>query len=131
MIVVDTNVIAYLFIKGDFTHHAKKLLRQDQDWIAPVLWRSEFRNVLVNYYKYQYYSKPEIFFLMNKAEMLMKSHEYHVKSRNVLETAMNSGCSAFDSEYISLALDLNIPLITTDNKILKSFPEIAKNLTDY
>ncbi len=131
MIVVDTNVIAYLFIDGDFTDHAKNLLRKDQDWIAPVLWRSEFRNVLANYYKHQYYSKIEVFLLMNKAEKLMKNHEYHIDSRTVLETTMSSDCSAYDSEFISLAIDLNTPLITTDNKILKSFPGIAKSLTDY
>ena len=49
MIVVDTNVIAYLFINGDQTEKAKSLLLYDAEWIAPFLWRSEFRNILALY----------------------------------------------------------------------------------
>ena len=49
MIVVDTNVIAYLFIKGDYSDNAMKLLKSDPVWIVPYLWKSEFRNVLTLY----------------------------------------------------------------------------------
>ena len=46
MIVVDTNIIAYLTLPSPYTDAAERLLQRDQDWIAPVIWRSEFRNVL-------------------------------------------------------------------------------------
>ena len=47
MIVVDTNILAYLYLPGDFTERAEALLAKDADWVAPTLWRSEFRNILV------------------------------------------------------------------------------------
>ena len=49
MIVVDTNVLAYLYLPSDFTLAAEKLLLNDPQWVAPHLWRSEFRNILAGY----------------------------------------------------------------------------------
>lgn len=49
MIVVDTNVIAYCFVRGALTEAAQRARARDADWHAPFLWRSEFRNVLCGY----------------------------------------------------------------------------------
>ena len=49
MIIVDTNIIAYLYLEGEYSNLAGKLLLADPDWAAPILWRSEFQNVLALY----------------------------------------------------------------------------------
>jgi predicted nucleic acid-binding protein len=43
----------------------------------------------------------------------------------VLELASRSGCSAYDCEFVALAQDLEVPLVTNDRQILKAFPTIA------
>jgi hypothetical protein len=47
--VVDTNVVAYLYLPGQHTARAEALLAQDDEWAAPLLWRSEIRNILAGY----------------------------------------------------------------------------------
>ena len=49
MIVVDTIVIAYLFMPGDHTEAARLTRAADAAWAAPLWWRSEFRNGLALY----------------------------------------------------------------------------------
>ena len=37
----------------------------------------------------------------------------------------DSDCSAYDCEFIALAINLNTKLVTMDKKLLKAFPERA------
>ncbi len=53
MIVVDTNVIAYLLLSPPYSKAAEELYCNDSKWAAPRLWRSEFRNVLTLYLRKQ------------------------------------------------------------------------------
>ena len=130
MKAVDTNVIAYLLIKGKYTDKAKNLLKDDPEWVAPQLWRSEFRNVLATYVRNNYFDLSQALFLAKKAEELMQDGEYKVQSKDVLELAEESGRSAYDCEYVALANDLGVKLITTDKQLIKTFPDVAINLAD-
>ncbi len=42
MIVVDTNLVAYLMINGEHTEDAKNAFRADPEWIAPSSWPWNF-----------------------------------------------------------------------------------------
>jgi len=37
MIVVDTNIIGYLFITGEFSNEAENVFIKDPHWTAPLL----------------------------------------------------------------------------------------------
>ena len=131
MIVADTNLIAYLMIEGDFTPQAELVYQLDSNWIAPYLWRSEFRNILALYLKKNYLSMAEAKTIMAQAEALMKNKEFELDSASLLEMIENSTLSAYDCEYVVLAKKLGIHLITNDKKILKSFPDLAVSLESY
>ena len=128
MIVVDTNVIAYLFLTGEHSHTSERLLEHDPDWVAPRLWRSEFRNVLTLYLRKKLLDLPDALEILETAEQLMADSDFEVPSIPVMQLAEESGCSAYDCEFIALAQYLSVPMATNDNALCKAFPDTVKNI---
>lgn len=129
MIVVDTNVLAYLLIPGKYTASAERLLSTDSDWAAPRLWRSELRNVLATYVRNKLLELADAAALHRKAAELVGSEEYDVETLDVLRLSKTSGCSGYDCEFVALAMFLDVKLVTTDAKLAKAFPKCATLLS--
>lgn len=129
MIVVDSNVVAYLYLPGDLTARAEALLESDSDWVAPLLWRSEFRNILAGYMRRKTITFEIARELQSEAESLLAGAEHEVDSRLVLELLRDSDCSAYDCEFVALAMSLGTKLVTEDKKLLKAFPAHAVALS--
>jgi len=128
MIVVDTNVLIYFWIPGEHTQAAERLFKRDAEWAAPLLWRSEFRNVLRGLVKRNTIDFSTAVKIAEQAESQMKGNEFSVPALEVLDCARASGCTAYDCEFVVLAEELGIPLITSDKKVLSAFPKIASPL---
>ena len=128
MIVVDTNIISYLYISGQRSQQAEHLLSIDAHWCAPVLWRSEFRSVLGQYLRRNFLSFDEVLLIIQQAEKLLIDNEYEIPSAFIMQLVNSSKCSAYDCEFVALARYLDVPLITADKKILHEFPAIAKSI---
>ncbi len=128
MIVVDSNVLAYLYLPGEYTAAAEALLEEDADWSAPILWRSEFRNILAGCMRRKAISFEQANSLQREAESLLQGAEFEVESSAVLELVRDSDCSAYDCEFIALAMKLDTKLVTMDKKLLRAFPKRASAL---
>jgi predicted nucleic acid-binding protein len=122
MIVVDTNVVAYLFLRGAFAARAEAWLTLDRDWAVPMLWRSEFRNLLAGYLRRKQLTFESVREIQREAEALLIGNEHEVDSLRVLELVRDSDCSAYDCEFVSVAMRLDVKLLTADSKVLKAFP---------
>lgn len=131
MIVVDTNILAYLYLPTEFTAPVEALLERDPDWVAPVLWRSKFRSILAGYMRRKTLTFEQARALQIEAESLMAGNEYEVDSQQVLELVRDSDCSAYDCEYAALAIRLGTTLVTMDRKLLKAFPNCTASLTAF
>ncbi len=125
MIVVDSNVLAYLYLPGEYTSAAEALLEQEPDWASPILWRSEFRNILAGYMRRKAISFEQANSLQREAESLLEGFEFEVDSQVVLELVRDSDCSAYDCEFIALAIKLDTKLVTMDKRLLRAFPKRA------
>jgi predicted nucleic acid-binding protein len=128
MIVVDSNILAYLYLPGEFTEAAEALFESDPDWAAPVLWRSEFRNILAVYLRRGSLSFDQALAIQEEAESLLAGAEYEVDSRSVMMLVKDSDCSAYDCEFVALARQLGTSLVTMDSKLQREFPQIARAL---
>jgi predicted nucleic acid-binding protein len=131
VIVVDTNLIAYLLLGGEKTPRARSIFERDSKWAAPLLWRSEFLSVLAMFIRQRKLTSDKAMEFMNEAETLMQGEEYQVDSRRVIKLIDSSKCSAYDCEFIALAQHLDVPLITSDKQILKEFPDTAVSIESY
>ena len=125
MIVVDTNVISYLLIQGDYTDAVTKLREREPDWIAPRLWLDEFLNVLAISERHGKITPEIADSTLELACELMEGQSYDLPAQRVLSTARRTGCSAYDSQYVCLAEDLGLQLFTFDKKVLRDCPEVA------
>ena len=131
MIVADTNIISYLFLPTVYSGKASRLYLQDTEWAAPSLWRSEFRNVLALYLRQRILTLAEALAIQEEAESLMADHEFTFTSVQVLTLTDSSNCSAYDCEFVALAKQLSVKLVTEDKKILREFPDVALSLDDF
>jgi predicted nucleic acid-binding protein len=86
-------------------------------WIAPPLWRSEFRNILAGHLRGGSLDFDEICSLQQEAERLLADSERQVDSSTVLQLVRESECSAYDCEFVALALQLGTLLVTMDGKL--------------
>jgi predicted nucleic acid-binding protein len=131
MIIVDTNIIAYLLLPTQYSDSVDALYKMDSNWAAPMLWKSEFRNVLALYLRKKIITLEKALQIQDTAESIKVNNEFDISSSRVLALVNESNCSAYDCEFIALANHLNTQLITQDKKVLREFPTSAISVSDY
>ena len=122
MIVVDSNVIAYCWLNGPKTALAQRVRVADPDWRVPVLWRSEMRSILAGYLRDGSLSPIEARRVMRQIEQALAGCEHLVASDAVLKMIEATRLSAYDAEFVALAEELSVQLVTEDRAVLKAFP---------
>jgi predicted nucleic acid-binding protein len=128
VIVVDTNIICYRCMASPQSKAADAAWQRDPHWIAPVLWRSEFRNALAGALRHRSITVESALEIASLAETLMAGNEFFVSDRAVLHLVAASNCSAYGCEFVALAREHNVSLVTADRKILRDFGAIAISL---
>ena len=125
MIVADANLVVYFAVETEQSQAAKRVWEIDPDWSATRLWRAEFLNALVKYMRAGRLTLESATAAFRTGEEVMSGREFESDPDEVLNLAMNSQCSAYDCEYVALALRLGVPLVTSDRRILREFPDVA------
>ena len=131
MIVADTNLIVSLWLPNKFQDLAYYVLEKDSNWVAPLLWRSELRNVMAQYLRKNILDVATVLQTMQEAENLMYEKSYTVNPADVIQLVLKSNCSAYDCEFVALADDIGVQLVTFDKQICREFPQIAVHPTEF
>jgi len=117
VIVVDATVVAHLLFGGSCEAEARALLVRDPDWVAPRVWRTAFRELLVVYRQRRGLGVTDALQLAADAERLLRGADYEVELARVLAVADRTGCCAMDCEHAALARELGVPYVTADRDL--------------
>lgn len=130
MIVADTNLIVYLFVTGDKTPLAQEVLAKDPHWIVPPLWQSEFRNVIAGYIR-RGMTLIQAKQVMEGAILTLENRQVLPSSEKILDLISKTNCTAYDCEFIALAQQLDVSLVTADKQLLSRYPNSTISLEEF
>ena len=123
--VLDNTILVHALIVGPRTDLAREVLIRDPDWAMPVLWRSEFLNVLATYARLGGLPEKECQRLWALAVNLFEPAERPVDLAAALALAIRHSLSAYDAQYVELARTLGTRLVTEDRELLRKLPDLA------
>ena len=127
MIVVDTNLILALAVKTTESRLAETVARKDNEWIAPAIWESEFRNALMGFIRAGIIGHQTAVAAFKFAAETVQTQP--VATAAVLRVAEANGITAYDAEFAALAEWLEIPCLSFDGHLLT--PGLAVHPKDF
>jgi len=125
--VVDTNVVAYYLLGTEpFVAEVRRFWRTVDQACAPGHWEAELANALCLAVRTGVLSADEGHQKLDLAARLgIESVANRSLWQPALTRAVSSGAAVYDTLFIELAAQRNLPLATFDKAVLKKFPEIA------
>lgn len=131
MIVVDTNLLVYAVLPGKETALALRVAARDADWVAPPLWRYELANVLATWMRVRDLTLADAVDVFAEAERLVVDAELAPGLERKLDLAARGKISAYDAEFVALAQELDLPLVTADRRLSRAFPKSVLLVEDF
>ena len=130
MILVDTNVIAYLLIDGDHTQAAQELRARDPDWRSEAFLLVEFTNVLASSIATKRMTLSLARDCLAKATALFEGKLARMPHVSVLAIAARHRVSAYDARFLALADQLGSRLVTEDARLRATVPRLTQSLAE-
>jgi predicted nucleic acid-binding protein len=130
MIVLDTNIIAFLVIEGEWSAPARRLVTAEPEWSIPSYWRYEMASVLSNYVRFKGMSLPASRDIWRASLNLVGARETPVAPEMALELSVRYRITAYDALYVALAMELGTLCITGDRRLRKAVPSNVRMLDE-
>ena len=130
MIVVDSNIVTARSLTSSLTSKAKQVEEKDPVWIVPVLWRYEFQNILATAIKSKQIKPEQALDILEKVSKILIENECEPSASRVIDLVAQYGITAYDGQFIAIALEMGIPCVTEDREPQVKFPGIARERHD-
>jgi len=130
MVIVDTNIVAYLLLEGDRTDDSRRLHGRDGDWRSEPFLLVEFSNVLVTYVRTGDLDARQARVLLRRAEALLAAGLTPVPHADALRFAVDHAVSAYDGRFLAVASRLGGPLVTEDARLRAAAPSLTRSLAE-
>ena len=131
MIVVDWNIVAARNLTSSLTSEAKQVEEKDPVWIVPVLWRYEFQNILATAIKSKQIKPEQALDTWEKVSKILIENECEPPAPRVIDLVAQYGITAYDGQFIAVALEMGIPCLTEDRELQEKFPGIAVSMGEF
>jgi predicted nucleic acid-binding protein len=126
MIVVDSNIIAARNLTSALTPKAKQVEQKDPVWIVPCLWR--FQNILATAIKAKQITSEQALNVWQMVSGILMENESEPSAARVIELVTYYGITAYDGQFIALAMDMGIVCVTEDQELQEKFPGMAVSM---
>ncbi len=130
MLVIDTNVVAYLLIEGDYTADARLLHRRDGDWRSEAFIMVEFTNVLTASIAARRMDLVLAQRFLADATSLLQGKLTSIPHDSVLSLAVQYRVTAYDARFLALADQLGSRLVTEDARLRAAAPDLTQTLAE-
>lgn len=130
VVLIDTNIVAYLLIDGEYTAAAQRLRRRDSDWRSEAFLLVEFTNVLAAYIATKRMALPLAHAFLAQATALLDGKLARIPHAEVLTMTARYRVSAYDGRFLALAQQLNRRLVTEDARLRKAAPGLTQSLAE-
>jgi len=130
VLLVDTNIVAYLLIDGDHTEAAQELRRRDPDWRSEAFLLVEFTNLLASSIATKRMSNKLAEDILSEAITLLDGKLVRIPHPSVLPIAVRYRVTAYDARFLALAFRLGSRLVTQDAKLCSAAPALTQSLAE-
>ena len=130
MVLVDTNVIAPLYVRSARTEAVEELFARDAVWRTEPLALIELSNVLVMYERSRYITAATARDCLNRAAAFLQPQLFRVSHQAALDAALRYGTTAYDARFLALADQLGSRLVTEDARLRAAAPALTQSLAE-
>jgi predicted nucleic acid-binding protein len=131
MIVVDSNIVTARNLTSTPTSKAEEVEKKDPVWIVPVLWRYEFQNILATAIKAKQIRPEQALDIWEKVLKILVENECEPSVSKVIDLVAQYGITAYDGQFIAVAMEMGIPYVTEDRELQEKFPGIAISMDGF
>jgi predicted nucleic acid-binding protein len=129
MIVIDATVVPYLFIEGELTEAVRELYRTDPGWVTPPILNHEMLHMLAHLGVMD--GEEVAGRLWKEIRVVLGGNQQVPDPVRSLRLGVWHRIGGNEAQYLCLAEALDLPLISEDLALRKSFRGRVFSVEEY